>query len=178
MCCRLTTAGVIGLFFFYEKQWYIICTLTCCATSIWWILSHVGWYTQQKWRVLVRLIGFISTLVTLSLLITLKYRHYSAIADLHTLHSTVAHALGFSISTSRLLATALSTETSTEITRSITHKIFQSHFTSSQANLLYSSVLLVPLRSVRVIPPLLFLSTYLLRNSAHFYRRGTDSASQ
>jgi hypothetical protein len=57
-----------------------------------------------KWRVPV---AFISILVTHSLLITLKYRQYSAIADLHTLYSTVAHALGFSVSTSRLLATDL-----------------------------------------------------------------------
>jgi hypothetical protein len=46
----------------------------------------------------------------LSLLITLKY---SAIADLHNLQFTVAHALGFSISTSRLLAMDINTETST-----------------------------------------------------------------
>jgi hypothetical protein len=43
------------------------------------------------------------------LLITLKY---SAIADLHTFQFTVAQALGFSVFTSRLLATDLSTETS------------------------------------------------------------------
>jgi hypothetical protein len=42
-------------------------------------------------------------------LITLKY---SAIADLHNFQFTVAHALGFSIFTSRLLATDLNTETS------------------------------------------------------------------
>jgi hypothetical protein len=53
--------------------------------------------------------GFISTLVTT----TLNYSQYSAIADLHKLHSTVAHALGFSVSTSRLLATDLNTETNT-----------------------------------------------------------------
>jgi hypothetical protein len=34
-------------------------------------------------------------------------------ADLHHLQFTVAHALGFSVSTSRLLATDLNTETST-----------------------------------------------------------------
>jgi hypothetical protein len=34
---------------------------------------------------------------------------YSVISHLHTLQSTVAHALGFSISTSRLLATDLDT---------------------------------------------------------------------
>jgi hypothetical protein len=38
---------------------------------------------------------------------------YSAIADLHTFHFTVAHALGFSVFTSRFLATDLNTETIT-----------------------------------------------------------------
>jgi hypothetical protein len=52
--------------------------------------------------------GFISTLVTISL----NYREYSAIADLHTFQSTVAYALGFSVYTCRLLATDLNTETS------------------------------------------------------------------
>jgi hypothetical protein len=55
------------------------------------------------------MIGFIGTSVT----ICLNYNKYSAIADLHTLQFTVAHALGFSVSTSRLLATDLNTETST-----------------------------------------------------------------
>jgi hypothetical protein len=54
------------------------------------------------------MIGFINTSVTLSLLITLKY---SAIADLHTFQFSVAHALGFPVVTSRLLATVLNTET-------------------------------------------------------------------
>jgi hypothetical protein len=43
------------------------------------------------------------------LLIILKY---SAIADLHNLQFTVAHALGLSAFTSRLLATDFNTETS------------------------------------------------------------------
>jgi hypothetical protein len=42
--------------------------------------------------------------------ITLKY---SAIADLHNFQFTVAHALGLSVFTSRLLAKDLNTETST-----------------------------------------------------------------
>jgi hypothetical protein len=66
-----------------------------------------------KWRVLVRMIGFIGTSVTRSLLITLKYRQYSAIADLHNLQFTVTDALGFSVFTSRLIATDPNTETST-----------------------------------------------------------------
>jgi hypothetical protein len=49
---------------------------------------------------------------------------YSAIADLQTFQFTVAHALGFSVSTSRLLATDLHTETVTSVTTSITSKIF------------------------------------------------------
>jgi hypothetical protein len=77
------------------------------------------------------MIGFISTSVTHSILITLKYRQYSAIADLHTFQFIVAHTLGFSVSTSRLLATNLSTETSTQITTSVTPKIFQYHCTTA-----------------------------------------------
>jgi hypothetical protein len=38
---------------------------------------------------------------------TRDYRQYSAIANLHTLHFTVMHALGFSIFTSRIPATGL-----------------------------------------------------------------------
>jgi hypothetical protein len=58
------------------------------------------------------MIGFIGTLVTISLN-HIYYRQYSAIADLHTLQFTNAHALGFSVSTSRHLATDLNTETIT-----------------------------------------------------------------
>jgi hypothetical protein len=39
--------------------------------------------------------------------------NYYTLADLHTFQSTVAHALGFSFSSNRLLATDLNTETST-----------------------------------------------------------------
>jgi hypothetical protein len=55
------------------------------------------------------MIGFIDTSVTVSL----NYNQYSAIADLNPFQFTVAHALGFSVSTSRLLATDLNTETIT-----------------------------------------------------------------
>jgi hypothetical protein len=55
------------------------------------------------------MIGFISTSVTSSL----NHSQYSAIADLHPSQFIVAHALGFSVSTSRLLATDLNTETVT-----------------------------------------------------------------
>jgi hypothetical protein len=56
------------------------------------------------------------------------HSNYSALADLHIFQFTVAHPLGFSVTTSRLLATDLHTETSTHITTSIILKIFQLHF--------------------------------------------------
>jgi ABC-type uncharacterized transport system permease subunit len=52
------------------------------------------------------MIGFISTSVASSL----NHIQYSAIAALHTFQFTVAHALEFLVSTSRLLATDLNTE--------------------------------------------------------------------
>jgi hypothetical protein len=38
---------------------------------------------------------------------TRAYKQYSAIADLHTIQFIVTHALGFSVFTSRILATDL-----------------------------------------------------------------------
>jgi hypothetical protein len=55
------------------------------------------------------MIQFISTLVTSSL----NHTYYNAISDLHTFLFTVVHALGFSVFTSRILATGLKSETST-----------------------------------------------------------------
>jgi hypothetical protein len=85
------------------------------------------------------MIGFISTSVTHSLLITLKYRQYSPVTDLHTFQFTVAHELGLSVFTSDLLATDLNTETvkvSPNYTLPIplhysTHKVFNSQVNSS-----------------------------------------------
>jgi hypothetical protein len=52
-------------------------------------------------------IGFIDPLEAVTI------NNYNTITDFHTFQSTVAHALGFSFSTSRLLATDLNTEIST-----------------------------------------------------------------
>jgi hypothetical protein len=52
------------------------------------------------------MIGFIGTSVTISL----NYNQYSSIAILHNFQFTVARALGFSVSSSRPLATDLNTE--------------------------------------------------------------------
>jgi hypothetical protein len=54
------------------------------------------------------MVGFICT----SIISYLNYTYYNAIADFHNLHFTVAHALGSSVFTSRLLATDLNTEIS------------------------------------------------------------------
>jgi hypothetical protein len=82
----------------------------------------------MKWRVLVRMIGFINSLVTHSFNYTQIHWQYSAIADIHVFQFTIAHALGFSVSISRLLATDLHTKTVTSVATSITPKIFQLHF--------------------------------------------------
>jgi hypothetical protein len=65
-----------------------------------------------RW-VLVRMIGFISSWDTHSLLIMLTYRPNSAITRLHNVQFTIAHALGFSVFTSRFPAMDLNTETIT-----------------------------------------------------------------
>jgi hypothetical protein len=54
------------------------------------------------------MMGFIGTSLTSSL----NHNYYSAIANLHNLQFTVAHALGFLVFTSRLLVTNINTETS------------------------------------------------------------------
>jgi hypothetical protein len=52
---------------------------------------------------------------------TRNYRQYSFIADLHTLQFIVTHALGFSVFTSRILATDCIT---VSLSLKITHEVF------------------------------------------------------
>jgi hypothetical protein len=68
-------------------------------------------------RVLDWMIGFIDTLYT----VLGTTGNYSAIADIHILQFTVTHALGFSVFTSRIMATDLSQY----------HCNFKSHMKSS-----------------------------------------------
>jgi hypothetical protein len=74
---------------------------------------------------------------THSLLITFKYWQCSAITDLHTFQFAVAHALGFFVSPSHLLATGLNTETirvSLDYALQGLHinRVFRSHFRPSR----------------------------------------------
>jgi hypothetical protein len=72
---------------------------------------------MTKITILDRMNGFIVTFLAQSLLITNNAtrtcKQYSATADPHNLQFTLAHALGFSVSTSRLIATDLNKETGT-----------------------------------------------------------------
>jgi hypothetical protein len=70
------------------------------------------WYTPLIRRVLVRTIGLLALGYTLTPNYT-YIQQYSAIAHLHHLQTTVAHAQEFPIYTSRILATALNTEPTT-----------------------------------------------------------------
>jgi hypothetical protein len=113
----------------------------------------------REWRVLVRMMGFISTLVTTSPN-HIYYRQYSAIADLHTYQFTAAHALGFSVFTSYLLATDINTETRTislshtpQILQKI--KVFKSHppFSSLYSQLLNPPWLSTLTLSLKLLKP-------------------------
>jgi hypothetical protein len=103
---------------------------------------RASWYTPLIRRVLVRMIGFISSWVTHLLLVTLRHGQYSAIADIHIFQFTVAHALGFFLSTSRLLATDFDTNYHS-LTLQMLHKnqVLYSHVKSSQVYELSSSSL-------------------------------------
>jgi hypothetical protein len=96
-------------------------------------------------------------LVTHSHLIPLTY---NAIDNLHHLQHTVAHALGFFIFTSRLLATALNTETTkvshskyyTKITSSNPTSILRRHYEPSAA-VCYRELLQSPTENWPITPP-------------------------
>jgi hypothetical protein len=66
---------------------------------------------------------------------------YSAIADLHTFQSTVAHPLGFSVSTSRLLAADLNTESSTSDHYEYSCYFVFNHYGTSELEILLDSLL-------------------------------------
>jgi hypothetical protein len=65
----------------------------------WRIITDSVFYDRIYWRLLCT--------------ISLNYKQYSDVADLHIFQFTVVHALGFSVYTSRILATDLNTGTIT-----------------------------------------------------------------
>jgi hypothetical protein len=109
--------------------------------------------------------------------ITLSYNQYSAIADLHTSQFTVAHALGFSVSTSRILATNLNTGTIT----SNQYEVFLSFLLQSPwtADSLNSTQFFISISSLVVLDSVLsirFLSFNLIlaANTLTLYRSRAD----
>jgi hypothetical protein len=108
--------------------------------------------------------------------ITLNYKPYNAIADLHTFQFIVVHALGFSVSNSRILATDLNKETIT-----LNHyKVFlpflsQSSCTADSAEL--HPILQFYLQSdlVSVVLDCVLINA---TNRLPLYRRGTDHAQK
>jgi hypothetical protein len=116
------------------------------------VLSCIRVTRDKKWRVLNWMIGFIGTSVTISA----NYNQYRAITDLHNLQFTVAHTLGLSVFTSRLLAVDLNRETSTSKHYEVSCCFFFNHF-----------VLLCPnLRSTDLHSSLRTCSTLILVPSA------------
>jgi hypothetical protein len=95
------------------------------------------------------------------LLITLNY---NAIAILHTFQSTVAHALGFSIFTSHLLAMDLNTEISTSNHCEVSCHFVFNHYVLLCPNL-YSTNLHNSLRTCSTL--VLVLSTALHTNLSY-----------
>jgi hypothetical protein len=83
------------------------------------IVTCIKWLVDGVW---------VSDWIYQPLIQSLNYSHYtdSAIGDLHNLQFTGTHALGFSVFTSRILATKLK----------LSHcdLIFESHVKSSQAD--------------------------------------------
>jgi hypothetical protein len=82
------------------------------------------------------MIGFISSWIH-TLIITLTQRQYSAVSHLHTLQSTVAHALGFPVSTSRFPAMDLDAQTVSltlqifHVNLLVTETVFSTHADNS-----------------------------------------------
>jgi hypothetical protein len=66
-------------------------------------------------------------LLTLLCTVPLNYKQHSAISDLHTFQFTAAHALRFSVSTSRCLVADLNKELSLQITMKSSCRFFFNH---------------------------------------------------
>jgi hypothetical protein len=86
--------------------------------------------------------------------------NYSAIVILHTFQFTVAHALGFSVFTSRILATDLSQS----------HCNFNSHMKSSWHSLIhFLPFLQLAIPKIRLHSTTVLCSFYYISPAEHFY---------
>jgi hypothetical protein len=92
------------------------CLVVCFAAT--------GLHAKILSRVVVTIDGVLDWMIGFNApdrFTTRDYRQYSAITDLHTLQFTVAHALGFSVFSSRILATDFTT---VSLSLQITHEVF------------------------------------------------------
>jgi hypothetical protein len=97
------------------------------------VLYHTltyAWFINGFW------IGWLDLLTPYTLHTTRYYRQYGPLADLHTLQFTVTHALGFSVFTSRILATDFIT---VSLSLQITHEVI-----FSQPNSFLAIILQLP----------------------------------
>jgi hypothetical protein len=98
MVIKKTDSNFVFLVFYkmYYNLAHVPHNIAMCMGCAW-VINGVDWT-----------IGFIdASLYNLSL----KYKKYSTIANLYNFQFTVAHTLGFSVSTSRILVTDLNTWT-------------------------------------------------------------------
>jgi hypothetical protein len=117
-------------------SYYAECEISCVITSVSFKL-HSGMKYLILSRVLVTIDGvWISWLNLLHLYTQLGTTgNYSAIADLNTSQFTVTHALGFSVFTSRILATDFNSVITPVVLYCSTHEVFfHSYVISSQAD--------------------------------------------
>jgi hypothetical protein len=109
--------------------------------------------------------------------ITLNYSQYSTIADLHTFQFTVAHALGFSVFTSRILAMDLNTGTITWNHYEVFSLfLLESHYTPLSENVLNYSTLSLQshIQPLFSLPSLISLRAY----SCYIYAARTTQKTQ
>jgi hypothetical protein len=175
-----TTFWVFGISFFGDLilfDWWLVHYFDIAACRVVGVMKMKG-SGSDDW--------IYSTSVKHSLLITLKY---SAISDVHNLHFAVAHALGFSVFTSLLLATDLNTHYHFKLPWRLlvfSHSVLlcpnlYSFFTiHTPFSSLYSQLLNPPgfSTSLRSRDSTATISLCQLRNSAHLYSRGTDIDAQ
>jgi hypothetical protein len=92
---------------------FLVHLISLIILEVVYILSHVRWYAWQEWWVLVRMIGFICTLVKTFF----NYTQITALSLIYTLHNPLLHS-HYSSPGNRIKTQELALQ----ITPSITHE--------------------------------------------------------